>query len=108
MSAQSLKILLVDDARDQYTFVRDLIVGLGEPNFSLDWSSNYAAGLEQIERREHDVCLVDYRLGQRDGLELIKEARAKGCQTPLILLTGDGNRELSLVPIPSSSISLWT
>ena len=36
----------------------------------------------------HDVCLLDYRLGSRTGLEVLRDAVGKGVQTPIIILTG--------------------
>ncbi len=37
------------------------------------------------------MCLLDYRLGARTGLELLGEVRAKGLACPIIVLTGKGN-----------------
>ena len=53
-------------------------------------------GLEAIGKGKHDICLVDYRLGSRDGLELITEAKARGCEAPIILLTGQHSRQIDL------------
>ena len=38
------------------------------------WLRSYATGLEAMARNQHDVCLVDYRLGARNGIELLREA----------------------------------
>jgi two-component system cell cycle sensor histidine kinase/response regulator CckA len=38
------------------------------------------------------VCLVDYRLGARTGLDFVREAQATGSEVPLILMTGRGDR----------------
>jgi signal transduction histidine kinase len=56
--------------------------------------STYEAGLETIRRASHDVYLLDYRLGARDGLELLRDAIACGCRAPVILLTGQGDEEV--------------
>ena len=42
---------------------------------------------------EHDVYLFDYHLGHADGLQLLREALARGCKAPIILLTGNDNWE---------------
>src|SRR4051812_3056008 len=45
---------------------------------------------------QHDVCLVDYRLGAQNGIDLLRAALSRNCQAPIILLTGQGEREIDL------------
>ena len=47
-------------------------------------------------RNQHDVCLLDYRLGARNGIELLTEALNRGCQAPIILLTGLGEHQVDV------------
>ena len=56
--------------------------------FDLKWAASYQDGLDAIRLGMHDVCLLDYRLGDRDGLELLKESEAERLKAPVILLTG--------------------
>jgi signal transduction histidine kinase len=51
-------------------------------------------GLRRIEDDEHDVYLVDYRLPDGNGLELIHEAKAHGATKPFILMTGFGSGDI--------------
>ena len=37
---------------------------------------------------DYELCLLDYHLGSRTGLELLRETVSSGCTTPIILLTG--------------------
>jgi two-component system sensor histidine kinase/response regulator len=91
-----IKVLLVEDDEDDYVITRKLLSRIEGTDYLLDWVTRYDAGLEAIIRSDHDICLLDYRLGERNGLELLREAVAKGCKTPLILLTGQGDREVDL------------
>jgi DNA-binding NtrC family response regulator len=50
--------------------------------------------------REYQVCLVDYRFGERSGVELIREAREAGLTTPMILLTKVFTFEIALSRLP--------
>src|SRR5207249_11403069 len=43
-----------------------------------------------------DICLIDYRLGARNGIELLRQALERGCVAPVILLTGQGEHEIDL------------
>ncbi|HEX8556529.1 MAG TPA: PAS domain S-box protein [Pyrinomonadaceae bacterium] len=91
-----IKVLLVEDDEDDYIFTRDLLEEIGPGKFELTWAATYQEALELIRRSGHDVCLIDYRLGERNGVDLLRTAHAGGCRTPAILLTGqdDGNVDL--------------
>jgi two-component system, NarL family, sensor histidine kinase UhpB len=85
-----LKILLIDDREEDFVLTRELLAeGAGE-RYVLDWVSSYEAAVEAIARNEHAACLLDYRLGERDGLDLLRHAIGIGCRAPIIVLTGFG------------------
>ena len=98
-----VRVLLVDDDDDDYRLTRDMLAGVAQPKYELDWANAYESGLEAIGRREHDVYLLDYRLGARDGLELLREALRRGCRAPLILLTGQGDRDIDLAAMSAGA-----
>ena len=96
MSDSAVRVLLVDDDEDDYIITRDLVSQIGNPPYRLDWVDKYDAALAALQRREHDVCLLDYRLGERTGLELLRESQSFSGRPPLILLTGQGDHEIDL------------
>jgi two-component system cell cycle sensor histidine kinase/response regulator CckA len=49
-----------------------------------------------MAQNRHEVCLVDYRLGAQNGIELLRAAIERGCAAPIILLTGQGEHEIDL------------
>ena len=86
--SRTVRVLVVDDDEDDYLITRQLLSGIDGQKFDLDWVSTYHAGLEAIAGDQHDVYLLDYRLGDRDGLELLREALGNGAHGPMILMTG--------------------
>ncbi len=62
MNLAPIRILVVEDDEDDYVLIRDLLSETGESRFHLDWEANYDAALKAIERHQHDVYLLDYRL----------------------------------------------
>ena len=64
--------------------------------FDLDWVDTFADGRQAIERREHDVYLIDYHLSDQagTGIDLVREAREKEHRAPMILLTGKGGYDV--------------
>ena len=96
MPNEKLRILLIDDDEDDYLITEDLLYDIGEQHYKLDWVSTYLAATDAIARKEHDVYLVDYRLGQETGLDVLRWAVANGIDTPFILLTGQGDHRVDL------------
>lgn len=93
MDSRPLRILIADDDEDDYVLARDLLMRIGRDRFQTDWTATYQGALQAIDANQHDVYLFDYHLGQSDGLELLREALARGCKAPIILLTGNDNWE---------------
>ena len=96
MSDTALRVLLVDDDEDDYIITRDIVAQIRNPRYRLDWIDNYDAALVTLQRREHDICLLDYRLGERTGLELLRESQSFSGRPPMVLLTGQGDHEIDL------------
>lgn len=90
------RILLIDDDEDDYLLTRELLGEIFGGRLRLDWARNWDAALAAISQQRHEVYLVDYRLGERTGLELVREAVERGCSAPFIVLTGQGSREIDL------------
>jgi PAS domain S-box-containing protein len=96
MKSETIKVLLIDDDEDDYILTRDLLSEVKVGKYELDWAPSYEEGLEVVGRREHHVCLVDYRLGERSGVQLIREAWKARLLTPMILLTGQGSHDVDV------------
>jgi len=96
MNNEPVRVLLVDDDEDDYVLTRDWFCEMEGARFELEWVASYDAALNAIAHHHHDVYLFDYRLGERNGLELLREAIAKGCKAPIILLTGQGDHEIDV------------
>jgi CheY-like chemotaxis protein len=88
------RILLIDDDEVDFVITRKLLAQLGARDYDLEWADSYESGLHALDRHEHDVCLLDYRLGERTGLDLLKDASRRGCGIPIILMTGHGDDEV--------------
>ncbi|HEX5809342.1 MAG TPA: diguanylate cyclase [Anaerolineales bacterium] len=93
-----MRILLIDDDEDESFLLRELISERAKTlyRYSLDWVSTYGEALRAFQQCQYDVYLVDYRLGSHSGLDLLRETIVRGCQAPVIMLTGQGSYETDL------------
>ena len=88
------RVLLVEDNEDDFLIVRDLLRDISTTNFSLDWVDSSKAARESLRREHYDVCLLDYRLDEATGVELMREFAASN--TPFILLTGNEDYQVDV------------
>ena len=79
MDARPIRILLIEDDEEDYLTVKGYLALLNRPRYTVEWVSSYSAGVESLKRCDHDVCLLDYRLGAYDGLDLLGEAARINC-----------------------------
>jgi PAS domain S-box-containing protein len=86
------RILIVDDDEDDFILTSDYIRSIEGVRYEIDWCPTYARAVEHIRQRQYQLYLVDYRLGAKTGLDLLKEAVRLNCEEPIILLTGKGNK----------------
>ncbi|MBD2491596.1 hybrid sensor histidine kinase/response regulator [Aulosira sp. FACHB-615] len=96
MKKNPIRVLLIDDDEDDYILTRDWFGEFQVASCELSWIDNYADAQQAIAQNQHDIYLVDYRLGIHNGLELLRAAVANGCTAPIILLTGQGDREIDI------------
>jgi len=90
---QVVRVLVIDDDSQAAALIE---MALAEAHFQceLDIASTATEGLRRIADNAHDIYLVDYRLPDKTGVELIHEAKARGADKPFILMTGYGSGEI--------------
>ena len=89
-------VLLVEDDEEDYLLTKDLLSRLDGVRHEIHWVSDYRSALRAAHEGDYDVCLVDYRLGAKDGIELVRELVAAGHDVPVIVLTGQGNHDVDI------------
>lgn len=94
--AQLISVLLVEDDEDDYVIIRDQLKEITISRYDLTWVAAYEDALRELESRNHDVCLLDFRLDSHEGLELLREAKSRAYRIPIIFLTGQGHYEIDM------------
>ncbi|HEY5826711.1 MAG TPA: ATP-binding protein [Cyclobacteriaceae bacterium] len=91
---QAIRVLVIDDDEDDFFITTDYIKNIETAQFEIEWCSKYSEALKTITEKRHDIYFVDYRLGAKTGLDLLKEAITFKCEEPIVLLTGKGNQKV--------------
>lgn len=94
MNKEKLKILLVDDDEDDYIITQDLLSEIRLMKFDLSWEKTHVNVLRLLSDNQFDLCLFDYRLGSKTGLDLLQEVIKIGYKGPVIILTGQDDHEI--------------
>ena len=97
------RILIIDDDEDDYFITSEFMKKIPGQKFTISWCPRYTDALTKMKEREFDIYFVDYYLGAKTGLDLLKEAIRMNCEEPIVLLTGRGNRELDMESMQSGA-----
>jgi signal transduction histidine kinase len=89
-------VLLVEDDEEDALLARELLSRIEGTRYELHWVAGYQAALAAVAQASYDVCLVDYRLGAEDGIALVRELVADGYEAPIIVLTGQSDRDVDI------------
>ncbi len=89
-----IKVLLIDDDEDDFLIVKNLVKKIPNNHFTLDWVHSFDEAKQSIIASEHDVYLVDYRLGPDTGISLLEWAEPQSRTQPFIILTGVGDERV--------------
>jgi diguanylate cyclase (GGDEF)-like protein len=90
------KILMIDDDRLQFRITQGHFKNFQAEIYELEWAATFEDGLARLLAGGYVACLLDYQLGPKDGLQLIREAIAAGCRTPIIFLTADSSSQVDI------------
>jgi diguanylate cyclase (GGDEF)-like protein len=104
MQFQDLKILIAEDDEDDVILIREFIRdGFLHTNLHFDWASSASEALTRLENSDYSFCFFDFRLGEKNGLELLRNVREKGYTLPIIFLTGQGDEEIAVEVMKSGA-----
>jgi two-component system, OmpR family, response regulator len=83
-NSKPMRILVIEDDRDAATW---LVKGLKECGHLVDMAADGEQGLALALESAHDVLIVDRMLPKLDGLSVIRNLRADGVGTPVLILS---------------------
>jgi len=90
------RILTVDDEQVVCESIRRV---LSEEGYDVATSTSSRGGLEMLRKEHYDLLLVDIKMPEMDGIELLKAARDVSPDTEVVIITGYATIETAVEAI---------
>ncbi len=98
-----MNILLIEDDEEDALLFKKLFTRNPLVHYDITWEPSYETGLVELLKGKYDLCLVDYRLGTMNGIDLVKAARRSDYTGPIILLTGANEDEIDIMALQAGA-----
>ena len=100
--APKYSVLVIDDERD---LLRSLARNLAIKYF-VYMAESGAEGLDKLEEKRADCVLLDIRMPDRDGIEVLKDIRRYYPKIPVIIMTGHGDETIAINALKYGAVGL--
>lgn len=77
-------LLIIDDEED----IGEILGVFLEEDFACEWVDNPNEGIERAKKKPFSIIITDLEMPDIDGLTVIKEIRASGIDSVIIVSTG--------------------
>ena len=90
---REIKILVVDDSEDVFEGIKAFLKDQDLITFS--WAGNSNDSFAMLERERFDLIFLDHILNEGTSIEYLREIEKEGIETPVIVVTGQGDEMLA-------------
>ena len=90
-------ILIVDDDHAHAEMVIEFLRISGYSH--MDWAENIRDFWKQLDLGSYDIVLLDYKLPDGTGLDILEQMQSQGYRIPVVMVTGQGNERVAVQAI---------
>ena len=95
MADKPITVLLVEDNPGDASLIRRMLSTING-HFQVIHVTKLSEGLEQLQKGDVDLVLLDLGLPDSSGLETLTRTRAQAPHVPIIVITGMAERETAV------------
>ncbi len=96
MTEKPVRLLIVEDNNDDFFTLRKMLSEIKRQHFELERVFTCQEALEKLDQNNHDVCLLNYRLEGRNGLDFLQEVAQKGYDISVIFLALEEGHDVDM------------
>lgn len=85
-----MRIMLIDDSRTMRTIQRNVLTQLGFKE--IEEACDGQDALSKVDAFNPDIILVDWNMPNVDGISFVKQYRARGRKTPIVMVTTESEK----------------
>jgi DNA-binding response OmpR family regulator len=90
LQSRPCAVLLVDD---ELAYVEIVSKRLAKRNFAVTAALSGGAGIQALRNEDFDVAVLDLKMGDMDGIEVLKIFKKMCPEMAVIMLTGHGSEQ---------------
>ena len=98
---ENKSLVLVDDDNP---FRERLARAMEKKGFNVSQATSVKDGIALVKQKKPDFAVVDLRLGDGNGLQVVKEVQSSNSKSRVIMLTGYGNIPTAVAAIKEGAI----
>ena len=87
---KQVSILLVDDEENQRSILRGF---LSHKGYSVSEADSGAKGIERAKKSSVDVVMTDYKMPDKNGMDVLREIKKNNPETAVVMMTAFGTIE---------------
>ncbi len=103
MTKHSLTILIIDDCPEDHALYREYLSDDDNHSYRFIDAFTGEEGEKLYAENDADCVIVDYRLPDIDGLEVLRRLTQRGKPVPAVMLTGEGNETIAVIAMKIGS-----
>lgn len=100
-TARDVRILLVDDNIDHVQLAMRAL--RAEPTWRVDTARLGSEAVDRAADERYDLVLLDYRLPDMTGLEVLQRLRKAAPDAAVLLMTSQGSEEVAMSALASGA-----
>lgn len=94
--SETVCVLAIEDDENHAELLRECLSQIESTNVEFRHATDRQSASNELAAPDIDIVFLDYHLGAEDGLEILREMRAKGDERPVIVLTGQGDEYVAV------------
>jgi DNA-binding NtrC family response regulator len=88
------QVLIVEDEAEQAEMFSEFLQLSGP--YVTEWAPSIAHMRQSLAEKKPDILLLDYKLPDGSGLQVLEELQKRDLKIPAIMITGQGDKRLAV------------